>query len=62
VNLSLRNTAIVAIVGSSVRLATTTGADERSNSPSSPSARQRASHLLAVLGLIPSDSETAWTR
>jgi hypothetical protein len=39
VNRSRRSAAIAWIVVSSVRLATTPGADERSNNPASPSAR-----------------------
>ena len=53
VNRTRRNAAIASTRRSSVRLATTAGADDRSNRPASPSARWRASHLRAVWSLIP---------
>jgi hypothetical protein len=45
---SSRSAAIASTVCSSVRLATTCGAEERSTRPAGPSARQRASHFLAL--------------
>src|SRR4051794_6185590 len=48
-----RSAAMHAIRVSSVLLATALGAEERSTKPSSPSARHRASHFLAVRTLIP---------
>src|SRR3954447_13919923 len=51
-----RSAAMHAIRASSVLLATTFGAEDRSTSPSSPSARHRANHFLAVRTVIPAAS------
>jgi len=53
VNRTRRSAAIASTRRSCVRLATSAGADERSNRPSGPSARWRASHLRAVRSLTP---------